>query len=537
MEICEALVADRIDACERLALDIDIRQRLYEDSPTLQVPVGTARFWRWLAGYVRPNSIPRIVEREGFPEYPEPDRGEALWFSGGCESTYTLDSLGGAKVDLLSIDDFPVFSGPARAHGQIHFLCAAISAALGYRRAWLGVERHDLLLTRLGGGRYVERSPEFLDAWNAYMGRERLQSLCRDLPKEEVLRRVLDRRLPLTGTCDNNKDGSWCCECFKCYEAYYTAKAIGRDLGFKLKRSAFRRFQHEYSVYLSSGFRNNFNNAQQYFLRLQAMHGTLFSEEEDCSAELVHAERLAADAAVAASLLAIAGLAPGPELRAAPGEPITPSPHAWRATDSLSCDRAVLDSSAAVRAMLAEPALREAVEALFAPDTPLLSRADLVSVEPEAVPQWRRVGSRLTDGARKLRALVSMTCAIPLDGDSAVEWVAAGRRSDRAPEALAETGEVRRIIRGAGASVLIAGGTPVRLSPGRWLLFSFVRAWCKPDILFAAALAPEALAALPRHVRDWCGESLLLPTTVGAFLKVEESAAAGAFANVYGRGI
>ncbi len=277
---------EQLDACERLQADLKARRRLFGGAESIEVPAGGLNFWQWLAEYVRPGCVVKIHESDEIPPYPKPERGQALWYSGGCESTYTLHQLANTKLDLLSIDSFQLFRSDHRAVGQIHFLCAAIAAALGYEIAYLGVERHDLLLTSMSG-RYVERSPLFLDAWSDYLGGERVRSLCRELPKEQILEKIFRQGLRISGTCDNLKDGNWCGNCFKCFEAFYTAKSIGRRLPIELMPEAFDRYHAEYTAYVRSQFKDNYNNAQQYFLRLQVIYGITFEKDQDCVKRLL----------------------------------------------------------------------------------------------------------------------------------------------------------------------------------------------------------------------------------------------------------
>jgi hypothetical protein len=269
-------------SCPRLALDLSIRRQLFCGDDQLEVPEGTGAFWRWLASYVRPGRPQRIIERRGLPVYPPVREAEALWFSAGCESTYCLHRIDSPRLELLAIEDFPQFHGEDRKIGQIHFIAAAIGAALGYRTVHMGVERHDLLLTRrANGGRYVERSPAFLDAWSGALGDRELRSECRDMTKEDIFLELERLGLTPTGTCDRNKDGQWCGECFKCYEAFYTAKAVDCATGAWISPAAFDRYNHEYREYIESEFALNFNNAQQYFARLQIMYDLRFDRAQD----------------------------------------------------------------------------------------------------------------------------------------------------------------------------------------------------------------------------------------------------------------
>lgn len=280
---------DDFASCARLNLDLEIREKIQQGKPEVDMPEGGMGFWHWYKGWVNP--FAEIVFRpiKNAPTYPPLSRDSALWYSGGCESTYCLDEIGRTETpDLLSISDFELFEGRHRSYGQIHFLCAAIGATLGYQTTYAGVERNDLLLSRVVkndrylGGLTVERSPEFMDHWTDYVGDRAFTSVCRDLTKEQIYLELDARGLQIRGTCDVFDDGTWCGSCFKCFEAYYSCKAVGLAPPTKLSYQAFDTFYAEYEQYLSSGFQLNVNNAQQYFLRLQVIYGVQFERDSDC---------------------------------------------------------------------------------------------------------------------------------------------------------------------------------------------------------------------------------------------------------------
>jgi hypothetical protein len=275
--------------CARLKLDLQIREKIQQGSPEVDVPADGMGFWRWYKGWVNPFADIALRPVTDVPTYPPVTRTSALWYSGGCESTYCLDEIRKTEApDLLSINDFELFRGRHRQYGQIHFLCAAIGAALGYRATHAGVERNDLLLSRVVkndrylGGLTVERTPEFMDRWTDYLGDRAFTSVCRDLTKEQLYLELNARGLQIKGTCDAFNDGTWCGSCFKCFEAYYSCKAIGLAPPTKLSYDAFDTFHDEYKQYLSSSFQMNVNNAQQYFLRLQVIYGVQFDRDRDC---------------------------------------------------------------------------------------------------------------------------------------------------------------------------------------------------------------------------------------------------------------
>lgn len=270
----------------RAVLDLQARRALYEGASSIQVAKQGVDFWLWYSAMLRPGNMPQIDVLEDAPLYPERDavRPFALWFSGGIESSYTLQRISHLEPDLLSIDDFKLFSGSDRSFGQIHFLCAVVSATLGYNVSYIGVERNDLLLTKNATHQgFIERSPEFLDKWSSYQPNRQMHTICRDLHKEEILANLVAAGGKVTGTCDFFKDGRWCGGCFKCFEAFYTAKAIGVSLGISLDGKKCSRYYSEYERFIKSGFQDNYNNAYQYFVRLQIVYGLDMDSANDCA--------------------------------------------------------------------------------------------------------------------------------------------------------------------------------------------------------------------------------------------------------------
>ena len=216
------------DLHPRAAFDLHARQQVFGLDPVIQIATGSEPFWEWYASTIRCGRPFELRPVSDVPPYPEPARELAIWYSGGVESTYTLAQIRHLDPVLLRLEDFPVFLGEHRRIGQIHFLCAAVAASLGFRLTYLGVERQDLLLAHHPFARgYVERSPAFVEAWSAYQPAHRLATACGHLAKEEILRWLCERRIPITGTCDRPHGGRWCGDCYKCFEAYYTAKAVG----------------------------------------------------------------------------------------------------------------------------------------------------------------------------------------------------------------------------------------------------------------------------------------------------------------------
>ena len=269
----------------RALRDLEARRAVFGGAAAIAVPADGAEFWSWYAGFIRCGRPFQLTVGPDGEGYPAPSRGPALWFSGGVESTYTRAVLAeqGLEPALLNIADFPVFTGPDHRIGQIHFLCAVVAASLGYGPVYLGMERNDLLLGATPFMRgYVERHPLFAWHWSAYQPTHEIRTVCADLHKEEIIQWLHQRDLRITGTCDRLDGGAWCGDCYKCFEAFYSAKAVGIDLGIRLTRAAFDRYYAEYRHFVDSGFTDNFNNAYQHYVRLQISYGLHFDPVGDC---------------------------------------------------------------------------------------------------------------------------------------------------------------------------------------------------------------------------------------------------------------
>ena len=247
-----------------------------------------AAFWTWYASMLCPASgqganVVRVTHsRPPVPAFPDPGGGVALWFSGGAESTYTLKRIEHLRPTLLRYEDLETLLAPYRGGGQVHLVLAAVSAGMGFSVAYLGVERNDLLLgADPRTWRYVERTPLFIQRWNRFHPQHRLRTCCGELEKEQIVAALLRGGIVFS-SCDRQPSG-WCRNCFKCFEAYYSAKAVGLDIGFRLSTEVFDQIHdREYLPYVASGFRLNPFNALQYFVRLQIVHGLTFDRDRDC---------------------------------------------------------------------------------------------------------------------------------------------------------------------------------------------------------------------------------------------------------------
>lgn len=276
---------DRLAPGTRARSYLEARRAL-DDPATNRLALGMAdalEFWRWYASMIRPEAAIRIVPAaEEPPPFPEPNGQVCLWFSGGAESTFTLRKIEHLQPTLLCYEDFASVLDPYRGRGQVHLLLASVSAGLGYSVAYLGVERNDLLIGRNPATwPFVERSAQFIEEWNRHHPGHRLRTCCGSLHKEEIVAALLRWEQPFS-SCDR-RSGGWCRDCFKCFEAYYSARAMGLDIGYRLTRRVFEQIHdREYVPYVASGFRTNPFNALQYFVRLQISYGLVFDPDADC---------------------------------------------------------------------------------------------------------------------------------------------------------------------------------------------------------------------------------------------------------------
>lgn len=281
-------MSDPSGAGHRLELDLAARRAVFKTGSTITVAAEGAAFWRRYAAFIQADDDVEVRVVDDAPPYPDPDKGVALWHSGGVESTYTrlLLEEQGVQFDMLAIEDYPLFTGADRAVGQIHFLCAAIAAAAGYGSVYLGMERNDLLLGPSHFMRgYVERHPVFAQWWTEYLPQHPAVTLCGNLHKEQIILALHERGVPVTGTCDTLRGGAWCGDCYKCFEHYYSAKAVELEPGFRLRRDAFERYHEEYRRFVDSSFTDNYNNAYQHYVRLQVTYGVSFNIRDDCLEE------------------------------------------------------------------------------------------------------------------------------------------------------------------------------------------------------------------------------------------------------------
>jgi hypothetical protein len=178
---------------------------------------------------------------------------------------------------------------------------------------------------------------------------------------------------------------------------------------------------------------------------------------------------------------------------------------------------------------------RDLVRAVFGGDLILLSRCDFV-VEAGEDGSWRTAGKRVRGQAAMLRAILGVSHWISL-GEGTIEVALSSRRLPAFPVELSAGSRRRAITLTAGQSVFLARGTRFRLGRGPWLGLDYVRAWMKPDILFACALPQTVLEDLDLALTEVLGASISLPTSVAAFVEAEAAAVRGELANISGRGV
>src|SRR5579885_3588035 len=88
----------------RAAFDLRARAQTFGSGETIDVPQGAERFWHWYASTVRCGR-PFRLSPHTVAAYPPATRESCLWFSGGVESTYTLEQVRAEAPVLLDIAD------------------------------------------------------------------------------------------------------------------------------------------------------------------------------------------------------------------------------------------------------------------------------------------------------------------------------------------------------------------------------------------------------------------------------------------------
>lgn len=251
---------------------------------------GMYEFWAWYANNMRSGSSVQVhPSSERLDDFPEPNGAVCLWRSDRSASAYTFHTIAHLRPTLLLVEDYSDFLEPfyGKEQGlesrQSNLVLACLSAGMGYSVTYLGVERDDLLI---GVGRAthasIERSPEFITTWNRFHPRHRLRSCCAHLHKEQIIRKLLTTGVPFSN-CDSFKS-TWCGDCFGCFEAYYSAKAVGLDPGFRLTGRIYDQiYSQAYLDYLKSGFKNDPADVLHYFVRLQIVYKLEFDRSVDCT--------------------------------------------------------------------------------------------------------------------------------------------------------------------------------------------------------------------------------------------------------------
>lgn len=241
-------------------------------------------FWVW---YVRALRSDRLVQVQPAPEpmddFPEPNGGICLWYSERPEAVYTLQTIAHLRPTLLCFEDYADSLEPFSSESRpSNFVLACVAAGLAYSVTYLGVTRNDLPIAIAGATpASIEDSADFIRAWNQFHPRHRLRSCCAHLYKEEIIRELLTAGVPFSN-CDT-RTSAWCGDCFGCFEAYYCAKAVGFDPGFRLTSRIYDQIYNQaYLDYLKSEFKNDSMNVLHNFVRLQMIYKLAFDPSVDC---------------------------------------------------------------------------------------------------------------------------------------------------------------------------------------------------------------------------------------------------------------
>jgi hypothetical protein len=232
-------------------------------------------FWTWLAEAVRgPGAVSVVggasVGGGGEPlhQFPPATGRVGVWIRGTTaweimETAYTVHAVGHLKPDVLR--DLAYSSG----HDLADIDRAAISASRGISVSYLGRSLDELA---------PSSRREFMAVWNEFHPEHRLRSVCSSLHREEVLERVLDAGIAFSDCVEGAEP---CGDCLGCFELYYTAVAIGRDVGYKLTRRVSDEVCGHLQAYIASGFRLNHRDAMQRLVRLQMLYPLTFHPAAD----------------------------------------------------------------------------------------------------------------------------------------------------------------------------------------------------------------------------------------------------------------
>lgn len=264
--------------------------RLHEDLTRhrvhrLDVPRSARpEFWSWYADRLRGPGTVKIRVTEGpAGSFPEPTGRLAMWSSTGMGSAHTLRQISHLSPDVLHYEDFATEVEPVRAGAPLPLVLAVLGAHLGYSFCYLGAVRTRACGApdRSGGEGNEDGPAGFAEGWNAHHDDHRLRLPTADLTRDRLLAALPDGAEAHLSSCDL-LPGGWCRDCAKCFMCYYTAKAVGRPLGFTLSGRIFDAiYLHRYRPYLGQEFAADPSNSLQYLVYLQMTYGVTFDRDAD----------------------------------------------------------------------------------------------------------------------------------------------------------------------------------------------------------------------------------------------------------------
>lgn len=234
------------------------------------------RFWERYAKQVRGAGGVRVETAPAGVMFPAPTGQVGVWVDRGLAATYTRLHVRHLRPRELDYGRYRQLVEPVRDTAPMQFVLAVLSAHEGLSAAYLPVMR------RLAPDRLASEDPlTFSTLWNDEHDSPRLQSLCSNLTREQLLLATPPEAALQSLDCERDST-TWCGECLSCFESFYAAKAVGRDLGFRLTPAAFDAFYTDrYRTYLDSEFRSEPENELQLLVKLQMDFGLEFDRIAD----------------------------------------------------------------------------------------------------------------------------------------------------------------------------------------------------------------------------------------------------------------
>lgn len=235
-------------------------------------------FWERLADNrsLRVETVPPVRRT-----FPEPTGRLAFWRSTGIASAYTWTRVVHLEPEVLSYEDVMLRTGLHPGPGPGPLVLAALSAHLGMSCSYVGIAASPATVADRG----ALDGPAFVSLWNEFHPGHRLRTVCADLTRDRLLAALPAGSERDLSSCDRRAEG-WCGDCSSCFTAFYTAKAVGRPLGFRLSGAIFDDlYTRRYRRYLASEFQDGDSDTLRCLAHLQMTYGLRFDRTLDVSSD------------------------------------------------------------------------------------------------------------------------------------------------------------------------------------------------------------------------------------------------------------